>query len=512
MPLYVLAWLFIPAAGTDANIFSKARTDAGGVRLAVGLASLLIFVLLVAGALNGGWFISWAWPQVFSVAGLALIWRNGAEEDQATLRHLLEPLGVATGDVRPNRRSALRLVIAGALMAGGLGWLFSAHASLALLRPLGGVLLVIAAIVLALGPWWLRIARDLALERQAKARAEERVDIAARVHDSVLQTLALIQRRADDPQKVIQLARMQERELRSWLFEGRDPDEADEELTVAAGVRKIQQDVEARYGVPVEAVTVGDCDLDDNLTALLAAAGEATVNAAKWSGAGVISLFAEVEPGEVSIVVRDRGRGFDPEAVPEDRKGLAESVHGRMTRRGGTATVTTAPGEGTKVTLKMPRAAAWPGGAPGRCTGQRTPGGAGRRPRTVPVRGPGRARPPGRGGRRGGRRAARDRPDRRAAAGRGAARRAPARWRRPGRGAGGQGFASRSAVSRAVRLGRPGGRDRGDPGRGQGLRDQDDLHRRAGRRGPPGRRGRRGVLAPAGRVRAGRVRGPARPT
>jgi signal transduction histidine kinase len=355
VPLYVLAWLFIPAAGAEANIFSKARNDAGGIRLAVGLASLLIFVLLIAGALNGGWFIGWASPQVFSIAGLALIWRNGAEEDQATLRHLLEPLGVATGNVRPNRRSALRLVIAAALMAGGLGWLFSAHASLALLRPLGGVLLVIAAIVLALGPWWLRIARDLALERQAKARADERLDIGARVHDSVLQTLALIQRRADDPQKVIQLARMQERELRSWLFEGRDPDEADEELTVAAGVRKIQQDVEARYGVPVEAVTVGDCDLDDNLTALLAAAGEATVNAAKWSGAGVISLFAEVEPGEVSIVVRDRGKGFDPEAVPDDRKGLAESVHGRMTRRGGTATVTTAPGEGTKVTLKMPR-------------------------------------------------------------------------------------------------------------------------------------------------------------
>ena len=170
----------------------------------------------------------------------------------------------------------------------------------------------------------------------------------------MLQTLALIQRRADDPQKVIQLARLQERELRSWLFEGRSPDDA-EELTVADGVRQIQQDIESRYGVPVEAVTVGDCDLDDNLAALLAAAREATVNAAKWSGASVISLFAEVEPAEVSIVVRDRGKGFDLESVPEDRKGLAESVYGRMTRRGGTATVTSAPGEGTKVTLKMPR-------------------------------------------------------------------------------------------------------------------------------------------------------------
>jgi signal transduction histidine kinase len=124
------------------------------------------------------------------------------------------------------------------------------------------------------------------------------------------------------------------------------------------GIRQIQEDVESRYGVPVEAVTVGDGELDEDLNALLAAAREATVNAAKWSGASVISLFAEVEPDAVSIVVRDRGKGFDPSAVPEDRKGLAESVHGRMTRRGGTAVVSSAEGEGTKVTLKMPRAAA----------------------------------------------------------------------------------------------------------------------------------------------------------
>jgi len=208
--------------------------------------------------------------------------------------------------------------------------------------------------VLVLGPWWLRIARDLVLERQARIRAQEREEMAARIHDSVLQTLALIQRRADDPQKVVQLARLQERELRSWLFEGRGLNEAESDMTLAAGVRQIQQDVESRYGVPVEAVTVGDRELDENLNALLAAAREATVNAAKWSGASVISLFAEAEPDSVSIVVRDRGKGFDPSAVPEDRKGLAESVHGRMTRRGGTASVTSAEGEGTKVSLKMP--------------------------------------------------------------------------------------------------------------------------------------------------------------
>jgi signal transduction histidine kinase len=300
-----------------------------------------------------------------TVAGLALIWRNASPDEQATLRRLVEPLsaagvGVSPGRGRPGRRAVIRVALAVALVFAGAGWLASARESLALLRPLGGVVLVIAGIVLLLGPWWLRIARDLVLERQAKVRAEERADISARVHDSVLQTLALIQRRADDPQKVVWLARMQERELRSWLFEGRAPGEVEADMTFAAGVRQIQQDVESRYGVPVEAVTVGDCELDENLNALLAAAREATINAAKWSGAGVISLFAEVEPEAVSLVVRDRGKGFDPSSVPADRKGLAESVHGRMARRGGTADVVSAEGEGTKVTLRMARPAAAP--------------------------------------------------------------------------------------------------------------------------------------------------------
>jgi signal transduction histidine kinase len=362
VPFYVAGWLLIPAAGEDSSIGSRARSDSAGIALAVGLATLLAFVLFVGGVFNDGWFAGWAWPQTVTVAGLALIWRNASPDEQATLRRLVEPLGAAGAGRagRPGRRSAIRLTLAGLLVFGGAGWLFSARASVALLRPLGGVVLVIAGIVLLLGPWWLRIARDLVLERQAKVRAEERADISAQVHDSVLQTLALIQRRADDPQKVVWLARMQERELRSWLFEGRAPGEAEADMTFAAGVRQIQQDVEARYGVPVEAVTVGDCELDENLNALLAAAREATVNAAKWSGAGVISLFAEVEPDSVSIVVRDRGKGFDPSSVPTDRKGLAESVHGRMVRRGGTADVVSAEGEGTKVTLRMARPAAAP--------------------------------------------------------------------------------------------------------------------------------------------------------
>jgi signal transduction histidine kinase len=359
---YTAAWLLIPAAGADHSIAHKARSDARGIALALGLGTLLTLFLLVGGVFNDNWFASWAWPQVATVAGLVLIWRNGSADEQSAIRRYAEPLGAAVGETSRNRRSAIRLAIATVLILSGAVSLAKTHASLALLAPLGGVAAVVAGLVLFLGPWWLRIARDLGIERQARVRAEERADIAARIHDSVLQTLALIQRRADDPQKVVWLARMQERELRSWLFEGRAPNEPGEDVTVSAGVRRIQQDVEARYGVPVEAVTVGDCELDENLSALLAAAREATVNAAKWSGAGVISLFAEVEPAEVSVVVRDRGKGFDPDSVPEDRKGLAESVRGRMTRRGGAAAVTSAPGEGTKVSLKMPRTAGQPAG------------------------------------------------------------------------------------------------------------------------------------------------------
>jgi signal transduction histidine kinase len=210
--------------------------------------------------------------------------------------------------------------------------------------------------VVVLGPWWLRVGRDLVAERQARIRAEERADVASRVHDSVLQTLALIQRRAAEPQQVIQLARAQERELRSWLFDGRAPGSLAADTTFAAGLRLIQGEVEAQHGVAVEVVTVGDCVLNEGLEALLAAAREATVNAAKWSGVQVISLYAEVEPTEVSLFVRDRGRGFDPAAVPADRKGLSESVHARMARHGGTSSIRSVPGEGTEVRLTIPRA------------------------------------------------------------------------------------------------------------------------------------------------------------
>jgi signal transduction histidine kinase len=357
VPFYVLGWLLIPVKGEQASIASKAKHDAGGVALALALASLLAVFLFLAGALNDGAIEQYGWAQVFTVAGLTLIWRNAPDDERAGMRRLVQPLESLTGSGKTARRATrLRFVGAAVLLAVGLGVLLSLHGGISLLKPLGGFLLVAAALVLLLGPWWLRIARDLVIERQARARAEERADIAAHMHDSVLQTLALVQRRAEDPQAVVQLARAQERELRSWLFEGRAPGDGDAS-SFAEGVRQIQRDVEARHGVPVEIVTVGDCPLDEHVAALLAAAREATVNAAKWSGAAVISVFAEVEADKVSVAVRDRGKGFDPDTVPGDRKGVAESIRGRMSRHGGEATVQSAPGEGTKVTLTMPRTA-----------------------------------------------------------------------------------------------------------------------------------------------------------
>ena len=217
--LYVLAWLMLPAAGADSNIASKAMTDRRGLTQAAGLASLLVVVLPLVAVLHLGWLGSFAWPVLLGSAGLVLIWRNSPEDEQAVMRRLAEPLlGLTAG--RRKRGLVLRILIALILAAAGAATLQSAHEKVSLLQPLVGVLLVISAFTVLLGQWWLRIARDLVFERAARIRAEERADIATRVHDSVLQTLALIQRRADDPQRVVWLARMQERELRSWLFEG----------------------------------------------------------------------------------------------------------------------------------------------------------------------------------------------------------------------------------------------------------------------------------------------------
>ncbi|HSR84914.1 MAG TPA: histidine kinase, partial [Streptosporangiaceae bacterium] len=356
--VYVVAWLLIPAAGAESSIGTKALRDKRGLGLAAAVTSILVLALVVAGELNAGWITSLSVPLIVCAVGLALVWRNAPEAELDVLRGLADPVAKAGPSTR--KRRVLRMLLALALVLLGLTALLGINPTATeLLRPLAGILLLVGGIATALGPWWMRIARDLVAERQARIRAEERAEIATRVHDSVLQTLALIQRRAGDQHQVVQLARAQERELRSWLFGGRPPGSMDGKAdTVADAVRLIQQDVEARHGMPVDAVTVSDCELDDDLTAMMDAAREATVNAAKWSGADVVSLFAEVEPDSVSLFVRDRGRGFDPAAVPPDRKGLAESVQARMARRGGAVVIKSAPGEGTEISLSMPRPAA----------------------------------------------------------------------------------------------------------------------------------------------------------
>jgi signal transduction histidine kinase len=201
-----------------------------------------------------------------------------------------------------------------------------------------------------LAPWLHRSRAALNEARTEKVRADARADMAAHLHDSVLQTLALIQRQADDPRAVQQLARRQERELRGWLYTEDVP-----EASLKAALTAAAAEVEDERGVPVELVVVGDCDTSDAVQALVRAAREAMVNAAKHSGADKIDVYAEVTEALVEVFVRDRGTGFDVDAVAEDRHGVRGSILNRMARHGGRASVRSRPGDGTEVRLEVTR-------------------------------------------------------------------------------------------------------------------------------------------------------------
>jgi signal transduction histidine kinase len=359
LAVYVVAWLFVPAEGEETNIASRAVSDRRGLALALTVASGLVVVWVISSAAGLGWLSSFAIPLFTSIGGLVLIWRNASDDERAHLDRAAQPfagLNVVTG--RSFRVLAWRAAGGFALVAGGIAAIVIGHPHIAVLRPLSGILLMLAGFVVIFGPWWLRVARDLSEERRARARAEERADMAARVHDSVMQTLVLIQRQADDPAMVRSLARTQERELRSWLLDGRPPGSlAEDTMSLDAALQQVVREVEDAHQVPIELVVVGDCTLDDDLRELVAAGREATVNAAKWSGAPTVSLYAEVEPEAVSIFVRDRGKGFAPEEIGADRRGVSESIRGRVARHGGQATVRTTLGQGTEIALVMPRGA-----------------------------------------------------------------------------------------------------------------------------------------------------------
>jgi signal transduction histidine kinase/phage shock protein PspC (stress-responsive transcriptional regulator) len=294
------------------------------------------------------------WPLLLSLVGLAVLWRQA---DEAQRERWLDSSG---------RITFVRAVVgSGGLssylrLAAGVGLLLLALVLFAVQTSQSGELDVVRAVVVAgvlgvaglalmVGPWLFRLTGDLSEERAARVRSQERADIAAHLHDSVLQTLALIQKHAGDDRTVATLARAQERDLRSWLYGDEPPPDA----SVASALKVAAAEVEDAHGVPVELVVVGDTPASDRTRALVRAAREAMVNAARHSGAGRVDVYAECGPGTTEVFVRDRGRGFDEAAVPGDRLGVRNSIVGRMQRHGGTATVHSAPGEGTEVRLMV---------------------------------------------------------------------------------------------------------------------------------------------------------------
>jgi signal transduction histidine kinase len=338
-------------AGVCGGIAASAGVDATLVRLVFAMLALLqgAGILLYLTAWAG---LGWATSRARRVVTVALI--------AITAIVTMSAFGLSTYRV------------AGVVMAGFGAYLLwrrdseaSAAGGLALLA-IGSVALVVgggaspqvltatpavAGVFLIAGPWVWRLFEEREAERAARIRSDERADVAARVHDSVLQTLTLIQRHADDPQQVASLARREERELRGWLY-GPPPSEGG---TLASALAAAGADVEERHGVRIELASGGDVPLDDGLEPLVLAAGEAMVNAAKFSGAAEIAVYAEADEQEASVFVRDRGIGFDRSQVPADRHGLRDSIEGRMARAGGRAVITSTPGEGTEVELTLPR-------------------------------------------------------------------------------------------------------------------------------------------------------------
>jgi signal transduction histidine kinase len=344
--------------------FARSESDrvvagvCGGIAAALGVDATLVRLVFAFLALAGGagivlYLALWAWSTEHPLLGITLV----ALATMAILFALGLPgsavLGVGlivAGIVLLARRGAtlrpggsftipgIALTVGGAaVMLDGLG------SSRSFIAP--GALA--GALLLVLVPWTWQVAA----ERGERIRTAERAEVAARIHDSVLQTLALIQRHASDRQRVTTLARRQERDLRRWLYGSGYGSAA----TLVHALADASADVEDAYGVRVELASAGDAPLDDALSQLVLAAREALTNAAKHSGKDEIAVYADVGPAAVSVFVRDRGIGFSRDEIAADRRGLAESIEARMRRAGGEAMITSAPGEGTEVELTIPR-------------------------------------------------------------------------------------------------------------------------------------------------------------
>ena len=338
--LYLLLWLLVPADGAAGAPARRLRTGRAAIEVGAGTGLLVLAALLTFRA-TGLWFSdAVVWPLVLVSAGGALLWRQShATVGEPRPQEAPQAPRVAQVAAVTASRTALGVVL---VLAAGLVFL-QATGALVGVRD-AALIAAVVAVVLAViaGPELLR-------QRAERVRATERAEVSAHLHDSVLQTLALVQKRADDPRAVAALARRQERELRAWLG-GRDATRA---ADLVSALEQAAADVEGAHGVPVEVVAVGDRPLDERGEALVAAAREAMVNAAKHAGDGPVSVFSQVADGTAQVFVRDRGAGFDAAAVPADRRGISDSIVGRMRRHGGRAAVHSAPGEGTEVELTL---------------------------------------------------------------------------------------------------------------------------------------------------------------
>jgi signal transduction histidine kinase/phage shock protein PspC (stress-responsive transcriptional regulator) len=338
IPIYVVAWLALPDEPADGLGSIVLETDAtsrrGHARRVLGVALTVFGVVLVARDLGMTPRDAFVGPILLIATGVgAVVWHARA----AAVTGTGVALRVAAGIVVV----AVGLI---AFIAGNLSFDLVVDGMLATALVVGGLALI-------LGPWIAVLVRERGEERRRRIRADERAEVAAHLHDSVLQTFALIQR-ADDPRQMSALARHQERELRRWLFDaGSDPGAA----TVRAAFERVAAEIEDRHGVTIETVVVGDGPIDSRGEALVAAAAEAMANAAKWSGETHISTYVEVGDDAIEAFVRDTGVGFDEALVDPDRLGVKESIRGRMARVDGEAEISTAPGEGVEVRLRVPR-------------------------------------------------------------------------------------------------------------------------------------------------------------
>ncbi|WP_125098740.1 ATP-binding protein [Leucobacter chromiireducens] len=291
-------------------------------------------------------------PTMAVLVGVGLTWWQIADRD------------------RPDRNQVPRVLGAVALVAAGVLMFFITSREPNAWTVITAAFAVLAGVALAIAPWLLRVNRELIAERAARAREAERSDIAAHLHDSVLQTLALIQQRSAPGSEVARLARGQERELREWLFRTADGAPPREREAAAEELRAHAVALEDHHAVRFEVVEVGAAGVAPE--AIIAAAREAMLNAARHAG-GDVTVYLESNGERVSIDVTDRGPGLDPSELPADRMGVRESILGRMERAGGTARIVPGPGGGTSVRLAMPRAASGDTGAAQQTTAQEEP-------------------------------------------------------------------------------------------------------------------------------------------